>query len=1188
MKSILAAATVVATTAFAGGLPVGEFESPSNANRPETWFHFIGGNVAKPGITADLEAIKGAGISGIHLFHGQFGGKWPGVEPQITCLSAPWDGLVGFVADECKRLGLTFTMQNCPGWAMSGGPWIKPENAMRHLIWGRTDVEGGKRVEVKLPTLAPSAPNPKDYRDVVVLAFPATAGEWNSALKPAMVTSNIKADWDAWQEKKTTVLIDGGVTATITFDFAEPVTIRTVELPSVNSLGHGFCYNPDTTVVCEANGKTLFTREIPQANWQDDRPVTYACDETTTKQVKLTFKPRSHSIKLGKIHLFSSARNDDWEAQAGWTLRRLMRNPPAKQSDAAWVKSAEVRDVSKFMKPDGTFAWDAPAGKWAVIRVGHVNTMRRNGPAPKEGTGFECDKLSTKGADVQFDNYIGRLSGEGGPVKGKMARMLMDSWECSRQTWTPGLDKVFRERLGYDLLTWMPAIFGYVVDSPEASARFLNDWRGFIGDLIADNFYAQMAKRCHDRGMDITFETAFGDVIPGDVMRFYKYADIPMCEFWQPRQHGYVGDHNFKPVYPCVSAAHLYGKKSVAAEALTSFQLTWDEKLRDLKYVANLHIARGVSHMVFHTYTHNPRTDWLPPGTSFGAKIGTPFLRGQTWWKFMPDFTAYFARCQTMLEAGKPANDVLWYLGDDWDHKPDENAPFPAGYKFDYCNPDALLTRISVNDKGEWTTPDGIAYRLLWVPESKRMMPETMEKILEGVQKGAKAAFAALPEGISTMRGGAAMQARFDKALAAMKASRNIYVGRSLEAVLAAEKIAKDLVAEGVVWNHRRSDDADWYFVSPARQGVGVSGAVGFRCDGDVEIWHPETGRSEKATYASVKDGRTWVVLSLDPHQGCFVVFKRGGKLDPRTIARVEKEGKVILSAGPDGIAKPKEVCKVIEARYGDLETPGCWADVSKNLQKDLDRRVARITVNNAWAECDPAYQTPKAFAAKIRTFDGKVVSLSAGEGGTVTLPQVESPALSYDAGDGRLVPFEGGNYRITRVDGSSEDIAISAVTTTLAGPWRVAFPEGWGMPREMKIDALKPWRELGVTPEAKSFSGTAEYTIDFTLENVDGNSFVMLDLGRVESLAKIEVNGKDFGDLWSRPYRVNVAGVVKPGKNTLKVTVTNTWYNRLVFDAGQPEAKRRTWTIAGPKKGSALHDSGLIGPVKILVLGAK
>ena len=521
------AAIAFAATVSAAGLPEGEFRNPSVANRPETYVFFIGGNVAKPGITADFEAIKDAGLSGILLFHGQFGSPWPGVSPQIKCLSESWDGLMGFVADECRRLGLSFSMHNCPGWAMSGGPWIKPENAMRNLIWTRIDVEGGKRVEVKLPTLAPSAPDPRDYRDIAVLAFPATAGEWVGALKPAKVTSNVKADWEAWRTKGTPVRIGGGVTATITFDFAEPVTIRTVELPGVNSLGHGFCYEPEMTVVCEANGKTLFTREMPQANWQDDRPVTFSCDETTTKQLTVTLKPR-HAIKLRRINLFSSARNDDWEAQAGWTLRSLMRNPPAKQNEAAWVKSAEVRNVTKFMKPDGTFAWDAPAGKWAIVRVGHVNTMRRNGPAPKEGTGFECDKLSPAAADIQFDNYIGRLTGA---VHGKLANVHLDSWECKSQTWTPGLDKMFRERFGYDLFTWMPAVFGYVVDSPEVSARFLNDWRGFIGDLITENFYAQMAKRCHENGMTISFETSFGDVLPGDIMRFYKYADTPMCEY---------------------------------------------------------------------------------------------------------------------------------------------------------------------------------------------------------------------------------------------------------------------------------------------------------------------------------------------------------------------------------------------------------------------------------------------------------------------------------------------------------------------------------------------------------------------------------------------------------------------------------------------------------------------------------
>ena len=104
---------------FAAGLPEGEFRNPSVANRPETYVFFIGGNVAKPGITADFEAIKDAGIAGILLFHGQFGSPWPGVSPQIKCLSESWDGLMGFVADECRRLGLSFSMHNCPGWAMS-------------------------------------------------------------------------------------------------------------------------------------------------------------------------------------------------------------------------------------------------------------------------------------------------------------------------------------------------------------------------------------------------------------------------------------------------------------------------------------------------------------------------------------------------------------------------------------------------------------------------------------------------------------------------------------------------------------------------------------------------------------------------------------------------------------------------------------------------------------------------------------------------------------------------------------------------------------------------------------------------------------------------------------------------------------------------------------------------------------
>lgn len=81
--------------------------------------------------------------------------------------------------------------------------------------------------------------------------------------------------------------------------------------------------------------------------------------------------------------------------------------------------------------------WKAPSGKWTVLRIGHVNTGMKNGPAPEEGTGWECDKLSTAGSDAQFDRYIGRLTAEGGPLAdGLLNGLLFDSWECKTQTWT--------------------------------------------------------------------------------------------------------------------------------------------------------------------------------------------------------------------------------------------------------------------------------------------------------------------------------------------------------------------------------------------------------------------------------------------------------------------------------------------------------------------------------------------------------------------------------------------------------------------------------------------------------------------------------------------------------------------------------------------------------------------------------
>ena len=118
------------------------------------------------------------------------------------------------------------------------------------------------------------------------------------------------------------------------------------------------------------------------------------------------------------------------------------------------------------------------------------------------------------------------------------------------------------------------------------------------------------------------------------------------------------------------------------------------------------------------------------------------------------------------------------------------------------------------------------------------------------------------------------------------------------------------------------------------------------------------------------------------------------------------------------------------------------------------------------------------------------------------------------------------------------------------------------------------------MTSEAKAFSGTVTYTTTFNLGQVKPGMNFTLDLGRVEMIAAVTLNGKKLRTLWTTPYRLDLSNAVKAGKNVLSVEVTSTWFNRLVYDAGLPEADRKTWTISGPDKSAPLRESGLLGPV--------
>ncbi|MBS1854083.1 MAG: alpha-L-arabinofuranosidase [Acidobacteria bacterium] len=180
----------------------------------------------------------------------------------------------------------------------------------------------------------------------------------------------------------------------------------------------------------------------------------------------------------------------------------------------------------------------------------------------------------------------------------------------------------------------------------------------------------------------------------------------------------------------------------------------------------------------------------------------------------------------------------------------------------------------------------------------------------------------------------------------------------------------------------------------------------------------------------------------------------------------------------------------------------------------------------------------------------------------------------------------------------------------TVAGPWSVAFQEGRGAPPSITLPGLVSLRTLS-DAGVKYFSGTATYsrTLDVPAAMIGPGKRVYLDLGRVEVVARVRINGTDLGTLWKEPYRIDVTEAVHAGGNALEVRVTDLWTNRLIGDEQLPPEDRYStgaehgilqmpeWYSSGrPKppggrvtfatwqfyrKDDPLVDSGLLGPVR-------
>jgi hypothetical protein len=151
-------------------------------------------------------------------------------------------------------------------------------------------------------------------------------------------------------------------------------------------------------------------------------------------------------------------------------------------------------------------------------------------------------------------------------------------------------------------------------------------------------------------------------------------------------------------------------------------------------------------------------------------------------------------------------------------------------------------------------------------------------------------------------------------------------------------------------------------------------------------------------------------------------------------------------------------------------------------------------------------------------------------------------------------------------------------------GAWQLKFDPKWGGPSLIKFDSLQSWterKEEGI----KYYSGKAVYIKSFDKPVTNGKDRIYLDLGEVKDvgIARVKLNGKDMGILWSPPFRADITDAVLSKNNKLEIEIVNTWRNRLIGDRGLPADKRFTKTNITIKADWELVPSGLLGPVRLL-----
>lgn len=884
------------------------FNNMQDSTRTKVWWFHGETETTKEGITADLESFKRAGVGGV-IYYDQSHGK---AEKALDAFSPEWWQMLRFSAEEAKRLNLTFEIHLSNGY-VAGGPWIGKENSMKRLTATETKIGGNRFFEGKLTEPVNSG---EFFRDVAVLAFPAKSGTGHtSSMETSIVTSNlegvnIESVFDIKATSLTKIPFTKG-DVFINLEFLNTFEARSI---SYQVQPKGKATTSATNVPGPASEKFVGTgyRTLPDLGQLeasidgfhyekvcDLKPIYRAHESWKQKTVSFPlikakyFRLRLHDwwendeknkdLMIGSVRLNTSAKLDQWEEKAGLFAEYLEADKTPSYTSAESINAKNIIDLTNKLDAKGILRWEVPQGDWIVMRFAYIPTGAKTKHGRKNLIGLECDKLSVKAAELQWENYVEKIMDSLAYTgSGHVSGVAMDSHEAGSQNWTDNFIDEFKTRRGYNPTPFLPAILGYVVNNVKESDGFLFDVRRTIADMISDNYYGTFERLSKKRGLTFTAQ-AIGNALcfVGDPIQAKGKISKPQGEFWAIHPDG---NYDIKE---SSSASHLYGKQIASAEAYTD--ATYRTSMGDLKSLADYAYAFGINEFVICASAYQPWLDKLPGSTGGGRQYA--INRNNTWWNFSQPFWDYQAKNAAIMRTGKPSIDFCAYLG--------ENAPvkiltyrlpdIPGGYDFDAFTTDALIKRME-GKNGKIILPDGTGYNMMILPRNGEISLDALRKIASIVKNGGKVYGTKPLTSRSARDSGKEKKYKeiTDQLWGKKRVSSGfhtygkgvVYWGMSLtEATNMARMIPDVSMAMGntktnkIYFAHRKLADADFYFLHNHKEAVEENRFTFASIGKKVQLWNTVTGERFSIPTTSRDSKSVSVRLRLNAWESYFIVI---------------------------------------------------------------------------------------------------------------------------------------------------------------------------------------------------------------------------------------------------------------------------------------------------------------------------